>query len=246
MSSSEISILEASMPESRCVRCGKRIRKGHPRFVLRFMEFGLGPGHPAFSPEALEEDRIQNERHDGEDRQLGLLSATVLPFCGPCSGEDSTIPNLWHAEREERAADDPGGSVWAKPVSQVRIGLSSEIDEDYKFSGPRDKGLPSPNRTEGEDRYLSGNLNKVEARSKPRGRSLFTEDDRRHRMARFLMTPDSRQLKTKMREVCELWSTGMKQPEIATKTGISQATVCRSIQAGDAMALNYSRQSGKN
>lgn len=244
MNSSEISILEASMPESRCVRCGKRIRKGHPRFVLRFMEFGLGPGHPAFSPEALEEDRIQNESCDGDGRQLGLLSATVLTLCGPCSGEESTIPNIWHAEREERAADDPGGSVWAKPVSQKRI----RTDKDDEHSeGDREKGetgLPSRARTEAEDRYLSGYLYKTESRSKPGGRSPFTEDDRRHRMARFLMTADSRQLKPKMREVCELWSAGMKQPEIAKNTGISQATVCRSIQAGDAMALNYSRHAG--
>jgi len=210
------------------------------------MEFGIGPGHPAFSTEALEEDRIQNERHDGSDREIGLISSQAMAFCGPCSGKDPVIPNLWHDEREERAADDPGGSVWAIPVSQIKISRSIEIEGDHKFRHDRDdKGLPTPARNEGEERYLSGNLNKFEARSKPGGRSLFTEDDRRHRMARFLLTPDSRELKTKMREVCELWSTGMKQPEIATKTGISQATVCRSIQAGDAMAVNYSRQSGK-
>jgi hypothetical protein len=248
---SDISILEVATPETRCLKCGKRVRKGHPRFVIEFKEFGFGPGHPAFSPEALDRDRIQNEACGGQPREFGFLSSTAFSFCDKCAGEDPTIQNLWHAEREERAADDPGGSVWAKPVSWLNIAEAEieEIREDHGFmSGGNEKGkekkAPGTGAAsnEAQDRILSGHLNKSELRTKPNGRSLFSENDRRHRMARFLLTAESAKMKAAMRKACQLWSDGMKQPEIAKLSGTSQATVCRLIQAADVMAADYSRQ----
>jgi DNA-binding CsgD family transcriptional regulator len=243
---SAITALETMTPESRCVKCDKRIRKGHPRFVVSFMEFGIGPGHPAFSQEAFQEDRVQNESFDGGSREFGLLSSSAFAFCEPCSGEISAVANPWHSEREERAAGDPGGSVWAVPISQIRVSNDDDVDEDHKFNslpGRDDKAVPSPARAESEDRFLSGSLTKAESRSSRNGRSLFTEDDRRHRMVRFLLTGASGQLKPVTREVCKLWSEGMKQKDVAEKCGMSQPTVQRHIRAADAIAENYSRQS---
>ena len=245
---SELNALEMAMPESRCTKCRKRIRKGHPRFVVEFKEFGIGPWHPAFSKEAWEQDRFQNESSDGGDREFGLLHSTAFALCGPCGGEDPTIANPWHAEREARAADDPGGSVWTTPISQIRVD-SGGVGEDYKFAvdmGKKDdKPISSCSRTESEDRYLSGHLTHREVRSRPGGRSPFTEDDRRHRMARFLLTAESGKMEAEVRKDCELWSAGMKQSEVAKQTGKSQPTVSRSIEIGDEMAVLYSRRAQK-
>jgi hypothetical protein len=249
MNSSRISALEAMMPESRCSKCDKRIRKGHPRFVVSFMEFGIGPGHLAFSEETIEQDRLQNEGFDGQSREFGLLSSNAFAFCGPCSGELSAISNPWHAEREARAAAVPGKSVWATAVSQLKISNSKDVQEDYKFNSvpeKDDKGVSLPTRTEAEDRFLSGSLTKAESRSRRNGRSLFTEDDRRHRMGRFLLTGESGKLKPVVREVCKLWAEGSTQKDVAEKCGMSQPTVQRHIRAADEIAENYSRQAGNS
>jgi hypothetical protein len=253
MDSSDIAALKKYTPETLCARCGRRIKKGEPRALVMLMRFHIGPGNDGedLSHEALAQDRRDNERCDGFGRLYGLdkNSSTARAFCDPCAGEEPTITisNPWHAEREQRAADDPGGSVWAMPVSRKRIDCD-DFGDDYAFMGKSDKLLPTPARTEAEDRLLSGHLTQSEVRTKREGRSPFTEEDRRHRMARFLLTPESRKMNARMRDVCGLWSEGegMKQPEIAKQIGISQASVCRLIRDGDSRAILYSQQSGKN
>jgi hypothetical protein len=132
--------------KSQCVKCGAVIRKGEPRCVLMFAELGIGPGHRGFRAAQLYGD---------EDTGLISNSSSSIAMCRPCAGDSAKIevPNPWFILREARAADDPGGSVWATPVSQLNIS-SNDVAEDY-VGGGEPKGNRAAARNDAEDSFIS-------------------------------------------------------------------------------------------
>lgn len=224
--------------ETTCCACGKPIHRGDPRFLIFFAELGIGPGHPEYSGEAMDEDMEFSSKPDGPDRQIGLLSSgsAALAMCGPCSGNDEsiTIPNPWGVWREQRAADDPGCDVHAIPLSQINV-HGGEFDSDFAECNDGLDGLSgtlAAARNYAEDRFVSTHISDAAAGGvRP---SKLTENDLRERMVRFLYANPSA-MHGKMRSVCELWSQGKKQVEIERELHIDQSTVCRLIRSGKAM-----------
>jgi hypothetical protein len=209
--------------KTECAKCGAIIRKGEPRCVLMFVELGIGPGHREF-----------RDQYD-DDRGLITSSSSAKAMCRPCGSEPKTLEleNPWFKLREQLAADDPGGSVFATPVSQLNIS-SAEVDDDYV--GGRDaKGNTAAARNDAIDSFFNA---RAEA---PLLQTSLRANDYRVWMKKFLVGADSRVISGDMRKVCELWAAGKKQAEISAESGISQATVSRMIR--DGRDLLYSQHS---
>ncbi|MGH9712640.1 MAG: hypothetical protein ACRD5M_04995 [Candidatus Acidiferrales bacterium] len=203
--------------ESRCFHCGKMIGKGEPRCVLMFAELGIGPGHREYQ---------EDQEYDlDEDKGLLTNSSTAIAMCRPCSCQSRTleIENPWFTLREALAAEDPGGSVWTIPVSQLNIS-SADIREDHHGGDNPQEDLAAA-QNDAEDRFLSTHA------ESPLQRPL-TQDDHRGLMLKFLLTAESRRMTEETRKVCDLWAHGKKQTEIRAVTGLSQAKVSRLIRAG--------------
>ena len=205
--------------EAVCQNCNEVIRRGDPRCVVFFAELGIGPGHPAYTKENVEFDRESGSRECGPDWRF----STALAFHVPCAGNNPQIelPDYWYWWREQRAVDDPGRSVRAIPLSYLRI-ASGDLQEDYRFMGKDEKddnGLPTPARTEAEDRLLSSDPQPAKK----------TEADVWHDMPRFLDSPAGRKLPVNMRAVAKLRSEDKVQVEIARELGVDQGTVSRNI-----------------
>jgi hypothetical protein len=195
-----------------------------------FAELGVGPGSRAF--------RDDEEYGLHEDKGPIMDSSATIAMCRPCASgfADLKIANPWFALRDERAADDLGGSVWATPISQLNIS-SSDVAEDYAGGGSSKQDRAEARaaaQNDAEDRFISIHAGgPIQA--------VPTQDDYRERMRKFLIIADSRVMSSGMRKVCELWAAGKKQKEISQETGISQARVSRLIR--DGRDLLYSRAS---
>jgi hypothetical protein len=214
--------------KSKCAQCGSVIRRGAPRCLVLFAELGIGPGSRAY----------QDDEEYGLDEDKGLImdSSATIAMCRPCASDfaDLKIENPWFALREERAADDPGGSVFAIPVSQLNIS-SGDVADDYVADGDVEEG-PAAAQNDATDRFFS-----VQA-DKPVGAPL-TGNDYRAWMRKFLTITDSRAMTGEMRRVCELWAAGKKQADISEETGISQATVSRIIRDGKDLLYSHCSRS---
>jgi DNA-binding CsgD family transcriptional regulator len=214
--------------ETICARCQKKIRRGDPRCVVMFAELGIGPGHPAYSKSAVEDDRLFYHSCDEFDheREFGLRRySTAMSFCWECSGENPelTIQNPWFIWREDRRADDPGSTVGGMQLSELARRFS------HQKKAPGSDGIQRP-RGSAEDLIVS--LAPVIPKPK------LTEDDYRYRMARFLLSSKSRKMPDRMRKIAQLWADGKKQGEIAREAGVNQSSVSKVIQS--AKALLYS------
>jgi len=219
--------------ESKCEKCGERIPRGEPRRIVAFLSLAYGPGSQEYEDAQRFKDVIDD---DGGD--TGLEGQRTITFCIPCSGEGPEIPNPWHEEREERVADDPGGSVRAIPVGRMRIRLNDEIFADHNVGdvGKNGSEAEAATNTEAQDTILSGfaPVRKIRVASARRTRSEMTENDYRDRMARFLRANPSA-MHGRMLQVCTLWAQGKKQAEIERENRIDQSTICRLVRRGKAM-----------
>lgn len=237
--------------ESTCERCGEKIPCGEPRRIVAFLSLAYGPGSPEYQDAETEigpdEDaemlqllgvNVQKSAADPME-DVGLESQSAIVFCIPCSGEYPHISNPWNEDREQRAADDTGGSVRAIPISQMRqVRTDEEVVADYREScgsGPAYLVRRSAS-VEEQETILSGCAApaKIRVASARRTRSEMTENDHRDRMARFLRANPSGMHGKKL-QVCTLWAQGKKQAEIERETGIDQSTVCRLVRSGKAM-----------
>jgi hypothetical protein len=209
--------------EAVCTECQEVIHRGDPRCVVFFAELGIGPGHPAYTKEKETEEAVHDR---GELREYGpdWRFSTALAFHVPCAGNKPQIelPNYWFWWREQGAANDPGPSVRAIAVSQLKIRVG-DIAGDYRFvasGGKDDKGMPSPALTEAQDRLLS---------SDPQPAKM-TEEDYWDDMPRFLESAAGKKLPPRMRTAAKLRSERKGQNDIARELGVDQSTVSRELR----------------
>jgi hypothetical protein len=203
---------------SKCHRCKEEIHRGDPRCVVMLAELGIGQGHREYDPS-----------EDGSlDEDCGLLGQTALSFCRPCAGIDAqfTIENPWFQRREDATSPQKSRSVRAIPLSRLKVNENDLEGDILPDDGPR-----SAVRTEAEDRFVT--VHSDNAVVPP-----MRQDDLRYRMGRHLLTPEGQKLRGRTRKVLELWVTGIKQKDVAVRTGVSQAKVSRIIR--DARKMNYS------
>jgi hypothetical protein len=201
---------------------------------------GSGRAESELDQKELDEDRFLESQGWGRRFGLDKSASTAIALHEVCAAEDRTfqIENPWYISSEETRASDSGSSVWTGPgrrLTDLNI-RCSDLEGDYN-DGLDDGGSRSPALNEAEDRFISerSEANAVAHR--------VTEEDHRRWMARFLLTPESHNEKSRTLKVWDLWSKGMKQTEIEKRTGTDQSTVSRLIRRGKAML--YSSRAGK-
>ena len=185
--------------KSKCAQCGSVIRKGAPRCVVMFAELDVGPGSRAF--------RDDEDYGLDEDKGLIMNSSATIAMCRPCACEFAQlkIENPWFALREQLAAEDPGGSVWATPTSQLNIS-SRAVAEDYAGGASSKHDLAEAQaaaQNDAQDRFIS-------MHAEGPLQAIPTQKDYRNRMRKFLIIADSRAMSGDLRKLCELWAEGKK------------------------------------